>query len=121
MPLVPALGRQRQSLVYRVSSRTARAIQRNPVSKNQKKKKERKKESLRRAVPGQSCLIASNGTLELGAGHQMKGKVCGAEHREGSSRKAWRSDRYLLSAPREHLNQQCLETVWAIIVGTRCH
>jgi hypothetical protein len=44
-PLIPALGRQRQvdlefeaSLVYRVSSRTARAIQRNPVSKNQKKK-----------------------------------------------------------------------------------
>ena len=34
------------SLVYRVSSRTARATQRNPVSKNQtkKKKKERKKE-----------------------------------------------------------------------------
>jgi hypothetical protein len=33
------------SLVYRVSSRTARAIQRNPVSKNkQKKKKERKRE-----------------------------------------------------------------------------
>jgi hypothetical protein len=30
------------SLVYKVSSRTARAIQRNPVSKNQKK--ERKKE-----------------------------------------------------------------------------
>jgi hypothetical protein len=27
------------SLVYRISSRTARAIQRNPVSKNQKKKK----------------------------------------------------------------------------------
>jgi hypothetical protein len=27
------------SLVYRMSSRTARAIQRNPVSKNQKKKK----------------------------------------------------------------------------------
>jgi hypothetical protein len=27
------------SLVYRVSSRTARAIQRNPVSKNQKEKK----------------------------------------------------------------------------------
>jgi hypothetical protein len=36
------------SLVYRVSSRTARATQRNPVSKNQKKKKEKekKKESL---------------------------------------------------------------------------
>jgi hypothetical protein len=33
------------SLVYRVSSRTARATQRNPVSKNQKKKKERKKQN----------------------------------------------------------------------------
>jgi hypothetical protein len=38
-------GRGRQisefeaSLVYRVSSRTARAIQRNPVLKNQKEKK----------------------------------------------------------------------------------
>jgi hypothetical protein len=35
------------SLVYRVSSRTARAIQRNPVSKNQKpKSKENKKKYL---------------------------------------------------------------------------
>jgi hypothetical protein len=32
------------SLVYRVSSRTARATQRNPVSKNQKKKEKKKKE-----------------------------------------------------------------------------
>jgi hypothetical protein len=31
------------SLVYKVSSRTARAIQRNPVSKKKKKKKEKKK------------------------------------------------------------------------------
>jgi hypothetical protein len=29
----------KDSLVYKVSSRTARAIQRNPVSKNQKRKK----------------------------------------------------------------------------------
>jgi hypothetical protein len=42
-------GRGRQisefeaSLVYKVSSRTARATQRNPVSKNQKKKKKKKK------------------------------------------------------------------------------
>jgi hypothetical protein len=42
-------GRGRQisefeaSLVYRVSSRTARATQRNPVSKNQKKKKKKPK------------------------------------------------------------------------------
>ena len=47
-PLIPALGRQRQvnsefkaSLVYKVSSRTARATQRNSVSKNQKKKKKK--------------------------------------------------------------------------------
>jgi hypothetical protein len=33
------------SVMNRVSSRTARALQRNPVSKNQKKKKERKKEN----------------------------------------------------------------------------
>jgi hypothetical protein len=31
------------SLVYKVSSRTARAIQRNPVSKNQKEKEKKKK------------------------------------------------------------------------------
>jgi hypothetical protein len=36
------------SLVYKVSSRTARAIQRNPVSKNQKKKK--KKQEGKRSV-----------------------------------------------------------------------
>jgi uncharacterized protein (DUF2252 family) len=32
------------SLVYRVSSRTARAKQRKPVSKNQKEERERKRE-----------------------------------------------------------------------------
>jgi hypothetical protein len=32
----------RASLVYRVSSKTVRAIQRNPVLKNQKKKKKKK-------------------------------------------------------------------------------
>jgi hypothetical protein len=44
MPLIPALRRQRQcisefeaSLVYKVSSGTARAIQRNLVSKKPKK------------------------------------------------------------------------------------
>ena len=44
MPLIPALRRQRQvdhyefeaSLVYRVSPRTTKATQRNPVSKKQK-------------------------------------------------------------------------------------
>jgi hypothetical protein len=47
-------GRGRQisefkaSLVYRVSSRTARAIQRNPVLKNQKKKEKKGKEKKRK-------------------------------------------------------------------------
>jgi hypothetical protein len=48
-PLILALGRQRRrlsefesSLVYRVSSRTARATQRNPVSKNKKTKNKTK-------------------------------------------------------------------------------
>jgi len=44
-PLIPELRRQRQaelcefkaSLVYRVNSRTAKAMQRNPVSKRKKK------------------------------------------------------------------------------------
>jgi hypothetical protein len=36
------------SLVYRVSSRTARAIQRNPVSTKQKNKKERKRKESKR-------------------------------------------------------------------------
>jgi hypothetical protein len=34
------------SLVYRVSSRTAWAIQRNPASKNQKKKKKKEKKEM---------------------------------------------------------------------------
>jgi hypothetical protein len=46
MPLIPALGRQiselEASLVYKVSSRTARAIQRNPVSKNKTKQNKTK-------------------------------------------------------------------------------
>jgi hypothetical protein len=48
MSLIPALRRQRQghlcdfktNLVYRASSQTARATQRNPVSKNNKQARE---------------------------------------------------------------------------------
>jgi hypothetical protein len=44
------------SLVYKVSSRTARAIQRNPVSKNQnQKKKEREREREREECWSAGC------------------------------------------------------------------
>jgi hypothetical protein len=50
MPLIPTLGRQRQadfkfeaSLVYRVSSRTAKTVQRNCLEKPKKKKKKKKR------------------------------------------------------------------------------
>jgi hypothetical protein len=38
------------SLVYRMSSRTARAIRRNPVSKNQKEKQEKKRKKERKKL-----------------------------------------------------------------------
>ena len=53
MPLIPALGKQRQadlcefeaSLVYRTSSRTGyKATQRNPVLKNRERERERERE-----------------------------------------------------------------------------
>jgi hypothetical protein len=59
MPLIPAFGRQRQadsefkaSLVYRVSSRTARDTQRNLVSKPQpsKKKEKEKKRKKKKTI-----------------------------------------------------------------------
>ena len=44
-PLIPALGRRisesEANLVYKVSSRTAGAIQRNPVSKNKQTNKQK--------------------------------------------------------------------------------
>ena len=46
---------------YRVSTRTARAMQRNPVSKNQKpKKKKKKKEKRKKIVLGTEAPRASN-------------------------------------------------------------
>jgi hypothetical protein len=38
------------SLVYKVSSRTARAIQRNPVSKNQKKKRKKMRGNTKKCI-----------------------------------------------------------------------
>jgi hypothetical protein len=40
-----------------VSSRTARAIQRNPVSKKNQKKKKKKKKKLERGMKEQSYLV----------------------------------------------------------------
>jgi hypothetical protein len=51
-------GRGRQisefeaSLVYRVSSRTVRAIQRNPVSKKRKRKKEKERKGKKKERKG---------------------------------------------------------------------
>ena len=47
------------SLVIKVSSRTARAIQRNPVSKNQKKKKERKEKKKEKKKRSQGKITSS--------------------------------------------------------------
>jgi hypothetical protein len=57
-PLIPTLGRQRQvdlceleaSLVYRVSSRVARATHRNPVLKNKAQNKQTNNNKKRKVI-----------------------------------------------------------------------
>ena len=63
---MPALGRQRQvdfwvgaSLVYRVSSRTARTTQRNPVSKNKQTNKQKNSSQIITLKPG-PALVSAN-------------------------------------------------------------
>jgi hypothetical protein len=56
------------SLVYRVSSRLARAIQRNPVSKNQKKKKKKKRKEMYMNIQN---------TMVLETGHAQNAKRYG--------------------------------------------
>jgi capsid protein len=79
IPLIPALGRESQvdlcefeaSLVYRVSSRTARATQRNPVLKNktkQKKERKQRKKQSKRSTPKlllQSQHLSSTQTRQI--------------------------------------------------------
>jgi hypothetical protein len=49
MPLIPALWEFEANLVYRVSSKTARATQRSSVSeKKEKKRKEKKRKEKKR-------------------------------------------------------------------------
>jgi hypothetical protein len=80
MPLIPALGRQRQAdfefeanLVYRVSSRTARATQRKPVLKNQKKKKKKKEEEEEEEEGGGRGRKKEEGGRKEGEGRRGRG------------------------------------------------
>jgi hypothetical protein len=56
------------SLVYKVSSSTARAIQRNPVSKKKKKERKKRKEQMppgKGSCEGRSnCVICKSGASE---------------------------------------------------------
>jgi hypothetical protein len=71
------------SLIYKVSSRTARAIQRNPVSKKQKNKKKQKQKKISVAVPqkvGNQSTSRSSYTM---LGHIPK--QCSSYHRDTCS------------------------------------
>jgi hypothetical protein len=60
-PLILPLGRVSEfeaSLVYRVSSRTARATQRNPVSRKKKKKEEGRRRRRRREKKEEVVVVA---------------------------------------------------------------
>ena len=56
------------SLVYRVSSRTARAIQRNPVSKNKQTNKQQKKGIKNLLLEGFRFVCAGRGELYMNQG-----------------------------------------------------
>jgi hypothetical protein len=53
------------SLVYRVSSRTARATQRNPVSKKKKERKKKRKEKKRKEKKGGKRMFLCLTTLSV--------------------------------------------------------
>jgi hypothetical protein len=59
------------SLVYKVSSRTARATQRNPVSKNQKQQQQQKATPDHTPVESKNIWAAQTG-LDGGAGCEVK-------------------------------------------------
>jgi hypothetical protein len=62
------------SLVYKESSRTARAIQRNPVSKNQKKKKKEEEEEKKKNSVNFSSLNCE--TLHKKISNFLKNMLC---------------------------------------------
>jgi hypothetical protein len=59
------------SLVYKVSSRTARALQRNPVPKNQNPKKKKKKHFMYMVVLCMTALCERLMPIEARRGHQI--------------------------------------------------
>jgi hypothetical protein len=56
------------SLVYRVSSRTARAIERNPVSKQKTKKKKKQKKKTKTKTNKQTSLLIGTNKISLEKG-----------------------------------------------------
>ena len=69
------------SLDYKVSSRTARAIQRNPVLKNETKRNETKRNETKRN--------GTKGKEKERKGKERKGKERKGKERKGKERKKW--------------------------------
>jgi hypothetical protein len=68
------------SLVYKVSSRTARATQRNPVSKNQKKKKKEKKKEKKTSL----SQLEISGALRKTLNPAVQGPALGSTLQSGT-------------------------------------
>jgi hypothetical protein len=80
-PLIPVLGRQRQdqwisefkvSLVYRMSSRTARTTQRNPVSRNKTKQTQTNKQTKNNVYTDQNSINFKKLLLGKDIGRNMQ-------------------------------------------------
>jgi hypothetical protein len=74
------------SMVYRVSARTARAIQRNPVKKKKKKKENKRKEKRKREneTNETSCLSFYNTIIKNRSSASFKSIL---SHRKGHRRR----------------------------------
>jgi hypothetical protein len=75
------------SLVYRVSSSTARATQRNPVSKNQKRERERERERPRKLkVKGMERGVWASSVLQALEREEqsqvLRGQSCGQRNQD---------------------------------------
>jgi hypothetical protein len=113
MPLIPALGSQRQedlwefkaSLVYRASSRTARATQKPYFKKKKKNKRRRRRKRCRwrrrkrcrwrKQVEEETLSVAESG----GAGHFMFSTSLGHQHTHVHRHKLHTQGRAWLSLP----------------------